>query len=95
MSPWKRSNNPFDEYPENEPKKFNPETMVEVICPGCNKPINIRIRKEDNGRRIIRCHNCETDIEVNVFSSRSVTVHAQNKDGSNRRQIPYEKVWQE
>jgi len=97
--PWQR-NNPFDEpEPEQEqpakPQKPIPSTMVRVICEGCNRPIDIRVAKKNNGRKTVSCHNCLQVIDVTVNSLKSVEVWTYKQNGSNRHRADYEKIWQE
>jgi transcription elongation factor Elf1 len=92
--PWFRKDNPYDP-PEPLPPKPIPATMVRVICEGCNKPIDIRVRKKDNGRKTISCHNCLQVIEVDVNNKKDIKVYTQKQNGSNRRRMEYEKIWQE
>ena len=96
MSPW-RINNPFDEEPEEEGKKEKPipSTMVLVECEGCKKGITIRVAKKDNGHKIVNCHNCLHVIDVTVNNLKSIQVWQYNPDFSDRKQTPFEKVWQE
>lgn len=91
--PWLRRDNPFDNEPE-EPKPI-PSTMVRVICEGCQKGIDIRIRKKDNGRKVISCHNCLQVYEVLVESTKSIQVFTQKQNGADRHRSEYERIWQE
>jgi len=95
MSPW-RKDNPFDE-PIPEPKKEKPipSTMVRVLCEGCRKPIDVRVAKKDNGRKVISCHNCLQVIEVHVNNMKDIKVFTQKQNGSDRKRVNYEKIWQE
>jgi hypothetical protein len=93
MAPWLRDN-PFDE-PEPKPEKAIPATMVRVTCEGCRKPIDIRIRKRDNGHKVISCHTCLQVTEVLVNSMKDIKVFTQKQNGTNRKRISYEKIWQE
>ena len=94
--PWLRRNNPFDE-PEEEPKKEKPipSTMVRVICEGCQRAIDIRVAKKDNGKKIKSCHNCLQVIEVYVNSMKDIQVWTSKQNGSNRHRSEFETVWQE
>jgi hypothetical protein len=94
--PWLRKNNPFE--PEEEPKKEEkpiPSTMVRVFCEGCDKAIDIRVAKKDNGKKIISCHNCLQIVEVYVNSKKDIQVFTSKQNGSGRHRAEYEKVWQE
>lgn len=91
--PWKRDNNPFDEPVKPEPKP-RPATLVEVICEGCYKPMNIRVEHRDNGKKIKNCRNDGMTIQVSVAPSGGVVVH-QWSDKVAKHETSYEKVWQE
>lgn len=96
---WKslfNSEEPDDEQTdEGKKKKQAPDTIVEVVCEGCNKPINVRMQEKHRGKRIMQCHNCLHLIEVQVFPGGQVTVYQSNQDGSNRHATVYTKVWQD
>ncbi|MEO6566162.1 MAG: hypothetical protein ABIO63_09020 [Casimicrobiaceae bacterium] len=78
---------------EKKGKKNVPNTMVEVICEGCRKPINIRVK--DKSVVTKQCHNDLHIIEVHVFTGGQIKVWQANQDGSNRHETTYQKVWQE
>lgn len=96
--PWLRRNNPYDNEPpepEQPTPKPIPSTMVRVICEGCKKAIDIRVRKKDNGRKTVSCHTCLQVTEVRVNNLKSIEVWTQKQNGSDRKKITYEKIWQE
>ena len=94
---WKWFVDPPEDPPEDDAKKAKPipATMVRVTCEGCRKTIDIRVRKRDNGRKTLSCHNCLQVIEVDVNNWKSIQVWTSKQDGSNRHRANYEKVWQE
>jgi len=97
---WKSLLNSEPERPEDEQKKKKkeaPNTIVEVRCEGCKKPINVRIEPKHRikGMRTIQCHNDLHLIEVHVFSGGQIKVWQSNQDGSNRHETPFQKEWQE
>lgn len=85
-----------DDEPKGKEKKV-PDTLVEVICEGCTKPINVRIQEKHRlrGQRTMQCHNCLHIIEVYVYTGGQVTVYQSEQNGTNRHQTGYTKVYQE
>lgn len=88
---------PEEQADKGKKKKEAPDTVVEVMCKGCNKPINVRIQPKHKvkGLRTIQCHNDLHLIEAHVFSGGQIKVWQSNQDGSNRHETQYEKVWQD
>lgn len=94
---WRWFVDPPEDPPDDDSRqpKPIPSTMVRVICAGCQKPIDIRVRKKDNGHKTVSCHNCLQVIEVTVNNMKSVDVWMSRPNGSNRHRAKFEKIWQE
>lgn len=95
--------NEYGEYEEfrGERHDFRPLTMVTVTCVGCmnknhiKKRINIRTRREGMGVRVMHCTDCHWQFELRVAPNGGTKVWTSDQHGAQRREIAYEKVWQE